>query len=201
MRINDQLNLVLPIRSDDKGVVIQAYHAPISREVFEANYRVLAATKAYLSSKGAHFLMGSGPRIAALTLRDEGRKDALQRGEIDKDGKPKEDAVEAFLLEIKRLTSVFAPGPNGWEVVPIDVAIQRDVIDTEDWREAESALVFFTLQHALATRAEKVELIKATALLMKAACTSSTPMEYLNSLRTSTSSAATEVKVDLSVPS
>lgn len=213
MKINESLNLVVPLVServtrivDGKEVAedvvrVHGYHIPISREVFEANYRILAATKAYLYSNGAQFLMVSGPRIASLTLRDEARKDAVQRGDVDKDGKPSEAAADALLQEIKRLTTILAPGAQGWEPIPVDSAIQRGIIDAEDWREAESSLVFFTFQSALATKAERTGTTKATASLLKAVSTSSSLMEFAASLPTSTSDAPTETKAVSSLPS
>lgn len=201
MRINEELKLVIPLPSDDAGITLHAYHTPISREVYEAHYRVLAATKAYLASNGVNFQFGTGPRIATLTLRDEGRRNAMQRGNVDKNGKPIEADTDAFLLEIRRLTTILAPGPNGYETLPIDTAIQRGLIDEEDWRETESFLVFFTLQYALALKSEKTETAKAMASLVKAVITSSSPMDFLNSLRTSTKGEASAASADSLVPS
>ena len=201
MKINENLNLVVPVVSDDKGIIVRGYHTPISREVFEANYRILAATKASLSSKGTHFLMGSGPRIASLTLRDEGRQDAESRGDFDAKGNPTDGGAEALLLEIKRLTTIMAPASHGWEFLPIDTAINQGVIDEDDWREAESAIVFFTAHSALAKKADRAGIMRATTSLLKASTTSLPPMEFANSLLTSTTNDASEGKVASSVPS
>jgi hypothetical protein len=200
MRINEQLNLVIPLMADDGSITSHVYHMPVSREVFERHYRVLSATHDYLASKGTHFRFSTGPRIATLTLKDEGRRDAVQRGYVDKDGKVSEAETDAFLLEIRRLTTILAPGPNGYETLPIDTAMQRGLLDEEDWRETESILVFFTLQYALAPRAQKAEMARVVASLMKAATTSSTPMEFLNSLPTLTKVASIAAQEDSSVP-
>lgn len=201
MKINEKLNLVLPVVSDDKGVVVRGYHVPISREVFEASFRILAATKASLSSKGSYFLMDSGPRIATLTLRDEGRQDAAERGDFDAKGNPGDGGAEALLLEIKRLTTIMAPTSNGWDFLPVDTAIQQGILDEDDWREAESAIVFFTAHSALAKKADRAGVTRATTSLLKASTTSLPPMEYANSLLTSTTAEATEGKAVSSVPS
>lgn len=201
MQINESLNLVFPIRSDDKGPIIYAYHSPISRDVFEANYRILSATKSALSSKGAHFLMDAGPRIAALTLRDEGRKDAADRGEFDPQGKPLDGGAEALSVELKRLTTVLLPSASGWENVPVDAALSRGSIDPEEWKEAESALVFFTCHYALASRANRTVVAQATASLLGGSSTSSSITEWIASSTTLIKNDASEPKAALSVPS
>ncbi|MDE1854691.1 MAG: hypothetical protein KGI38_13345, partial [Thaumarchaeota archaeon] len=98
MKLNEAINLVVPVGER------QAYHTPISREVFEANYRILAATKAALSGKGVMYQMDAGPRIAALAMRDEGKRDAEDRGSVDDAGHPRDEMTPALLAEIKRLT-------------------------------------------------------------------------------------------------
>ena len=180
MKLNEALNLVLPVGE------CQAYHTPISREVFEANYRILAATKAQLSSKGIYYQMDAGPRIAGLTLRDEGKKDAEDRGRVDDKGQPLDELTPALLGEIKRLTVILCPSPSGFDLKPVDQAIQGGHIDLDDWREAESAIVFFTCLCSLAPKASRAEIARATAGLLKASITSQPPMEVAASLRTLT---------------
>lgn len=201
MHINDSLNLVFPIRSDEKGVRVYGYHTPISNEVFEANFIILAATKASLTSKGIHYLMDSGPRIAALTLKSEARKDAQERGDMDKDGEPSAASAHALLAELKRLTMIVAPTPNGWDSVPVETAIAQGVIDKDDWAEAEAALTFFTCHYALTKRSERRKVIPATASVLMGSSTSSTLSEFLGSLQTSTQDAPIEEKAGSSVPS
>lgn len=200
MKIADNLNLTIPLRADEKGTTVHGYHTPISREVFAENYRILAATKASLASKGVHYLMGSGPRIAALTLRDEGKKDALDRGDVDASGKPSDGGAKALLEEIKRLTVILCPSASGWTMLPIDAAISQGVIDEDDWQEGESAIVFFTAHWALASKAEKAKVANATASALKGSITSSSATEFIGSLPTSTSSATTAAKAVSSVP-
>lgn len=199
MRIDEKLNLVIPLSSDDKGASVHVYHTPISREVYEQHYRVMAATQAYIASKGIRFQFGIGPRIATLTLKEEGLREAAQRGEVDKDGKPIDKATDALLLEIRRLTTILAPGSNGYETLPIDTAIQRGVLDEDDWRETESILVFFTFQYALEQKSKRRDMAQAIASVTKAVITSSTPMEFLNSLLTSMKVASTAAQEDSSV--
>ncbi len=182
MKINESLNLVVPVRSDDKGTIIHAYHSPISREVFEANYRVLAATKSSLTAKGVHFLMDTGPRIASLTLRDEGKKDAADRGELDARGNPLDGGASALEAEIKRLTTILAPSPTGWKNLPVDIAIAQGVIDAEEWDEAASGIAFFTCHFAMAPRANRKRIADATASVLQGSITSSSLSEFVASL-------------------
>jgi hypothetical protein len=193
--INDALNLVIPVRSNDSGVEIYAYHTPISREVFEANYRPLAAAKSALSAKGVYYMMDAGPRIAALTLRDEGKKDAQDQGDAGDGG------VSALLGEIRRLTMILAPSGGSWNMLPVDSAIAQGLIDADEWNEAESAIVFFTFHSALSRKADRARVATATASVLKGWSTSSSAMEYIGSLPTLTSTAATAAKVVSSVPS
>lgn len=184
MKINDQLHLVVPVLEGPPS--ISAFHTPISREVFEANYRILAATKAALAAKGPHYQAMSGPQIARLVLLDEGRREALEQGDEEGDA-----GASATLNEIKRLTMILAPGDNGWERLPVDAAMARGLLDDEDWDEALSQLVFFTCHYWLAKKSEREAVMEATANLLAASLTPSSVTAYCASLPTSTESDST----------
>ena len=201
MRIDEKRNLVLPVvtekvtrpvtkKVDGKDVTenvtedvvrVHAFHTPISREIFELNYRVLASTKSSLAGKGSHYLMSAGPRIAAMALKDEGRKDAIARGSFDEHGNVIDNETQGFLLEIKRLTVLLCAGQNGWEMLPVDAAIAAGKIDSEDWEEVASSIVFFSCHYAMARKADRETTAKATASLLGAELTSSSPMEFVAS--------------------
>jgi len=192
MKVNDKLNLVIPITEGPP--VVSAFHTPISREVFEANYRILAATKASLASKGLHYQAVTGPQIAALALKEEGRKEAEAH---DADG----DAGATQLLEeMKRLTVVLAPGDQGWDKLPVEAAINADVIDKEDWEEVAAQLVFFTCHYWLTKKSDRRGMMDTTASLLDASVTHFTVTDYCDSLRTSTKDADSTRKTS-SVPS
>jgi hypothetical protein len=194
MKIDEQRNLCLPIvtetitkKVDGKDVTeeivkLWAFHTPISRAIFEQHYRVLAATKSVLASKGAHYLWSSAPRIAALTLRDEGMKDAAARGSFGEDGKPKDDETPALIAELKRLTMVLCPGHHGWDMLPVDAAISSGKLDAEDWEEEASAIVFFTCNYAMARKADRETTAMAYASPIGASITSSSATEFAGSL-------------------
>lgn len=202
MQINDALNLVIPLQRDGDGnITVYGYHTPISREVFEANYAILASTKAALFSKGLAYAADVGPRIAALKLRDEARAEAISKGDVDANGEPRIVAATALLAEMRRLTMALVPGDNGWEMIPAEIAVSRKAIDAEDWREAESGLVFFTCAYAMAPRANRAKMAEGLASVLGGLITSSPLTEYAASLRTSTQAETTAKPVASSVPS
>jgi hypothetical protein len=212
MKIDENRNLVIPVATErvttkvdgkdvsEDVVRMYAFHTTISRAVFDANYRVLAATKSAMAAKGKHYLMSAGPRIAALTMRDEGLRDAESRGDFDDNGQPKDDATRAFFAEIKRLTTILCPGPNGWEYLPVDSAINSGKIDLEDWQEVEASIVFFSCHVAMARKADRQIISQVTASLLNSSITSLALTEFAASLPNSTAVAATTVKPS-SIPS
>jgi hypothetical protein len=194
MKINDDLKLVLPLREDAKGVQVYAYHTPISREIFEANYRLLAATKAELLVKGMPYFMGVGPTIATLALMDEAKKDSIALNNLDHEGKPDCRTAKALLEDLKRLTVVLVPTENGYKDMPIDAAISSKKIDMEEWLEVQANIVFFTCCYSLVKNSDKQAIAISAASHMMGLVTSSAPMEFINSLPTSTTEETSESK-------
>lgn len=194
MKIDDNLNLVLPVREDE----LYVYHTPISKEVFEINYKALAAVKGELSSKGTAYQMLSGPSIAALTYKDEVRK--MFSDQMDASGADR--VINAFFAELRRLSMVLVAGANGYEMKPIDAAIKSGALDADDWGEVESSLVFFTCHYWLTKRAQRAALANATASLLQGYVTSSAISELADSLPKSTNAETSETveKAASSVP-
>ena len=184
MRLNDALNLVLSVRTDGNGnPILFAHSTPISREVFEANFRVISATYAEIFEHGIKYAVMAGPRIAALALVDHGKKEqaanVLDEGQGD-------NPAESLIAEIKRLTSIICPGENGWETLPVDVAIQRKRIAPDDWTDLLGNLVFFTCASAMAKRDAKRAIMEVIASSMRASIVSLNCTEYAASLPKST---------------
>ncbi|MHB8388152.1 MAG: hypothetical protein ACYDBH_01065 [Acidobacteriaceae bacterium] len=181
MKIDDKYRIVIPIGRDSAGnAILNVYSTPISREVFEANYRILSATHAALLTPGLAKAAMIAPRIASLRLRDEGARDAADRGEEGDSG------ASALLAEIKRLTLLLTYDNTGWNMFPVDAAIAQGVIDGEDWREVESALVFFTCSFYMVHRRDRKVIMETIAEILRGSITSFEPMEYAASLQTST---------------
>jgi hypothetical protein len=217
--IDESLNVVFPVvteivtrKEKDKEsgeerdvhesiVRIHAFHAPVSKAVFDQNFALLASTKAAMEGKGRQYLMSAGPRIAALTLRAEGLRDAEDRGRVDDKGNPKDDEVKAFFAELRRLTTILCPGHGGWEMLPVDLAISGGKIDAEDWEEVESAIVFFTCHYSMAKKADRKRISQATASFLKASTTPSPLSVWIASLPSSTPAATSAHKAASSVPS
>lgn len=176
--------------------VVWAYHTPIGRAIFEANYRALSAANMTIFSKGTGFAAESGPIIATLALRDAARADALEAG-LGISGDP----ATPLLAEIKRLTLVLAPSANGYEPVPVDVAIGRGAIDAEDWAGAESAIVFFTCGSWLVRREYRDLKRSALAAVLRGSITSSPVTAFAASLPTSTKLATSAPLIQSLVPS
>jgi hypothetical protein len=173
MQITDSLNLTIPF-----GNGLTAYHTPVSRAIYEANYAVLHATLAAMGRKGAHYLRASGPSIAHLVLKDEGKRDAAERGE--------EDRTPALLGEIKRLTNILAPSGAGYDLLPVDTAISAGKVDEEDWEEVVASIVFFTCLVQTAKKSDRTMVAASVALIVDGSITSSAPMAFAASLQTST---------------
>ena len=186
VRLDSALRLVFPLRvGEDGSVLVQGYHTPISTETFEANYRMLAATKAAIFGQGPRYAYEVGAAIAALRLRDEARRDALERGDVTPEGIPVTAGADALLADMRRLTAVAVPGAGGWETVPVDLAIKRQHIDAEDWREAESGLVFFSCVYFMTRRAQRATIASLVASVMQGSTTSLSLTEWTASLPTS----------------
>lgn len=191
MQINDKLNLVLPLRRDAAGAIsVYGYHTPISREVFVANFRMLSATKAELFAKGRTYAGEVGPQIAGLLLRDEARRDAVRIGDIEE--ATNAFAAKAFFAELRRLTMVMAGSENGWEPIPLDIALSKGLIDAEDWGEAESGLVFFTALFCLCPKAARAKMMEGLAERLGGSGTALPLSEYADFLRKLTQTANSE---------
>ncbi len=205
MQVNAALNLALPIRfaeapdpnNEQKRIqtpTMWVYHTPISMEVFDANYRMIAAAKHAIFGKSVGYAMETGPRIARLALLDAAKLDAAEHGSD-------EDSGIALLAELRRLTLVLAASERGFEPVPSDVAVQRSIIDKDEWLEVESAIVFFTCAYAMARRSGREAVARSMALLWGGSMTSLPPMEFVASLKTSTSAETSGASTPSSQPS
>lgn len=167
--LNRKLNIVLSVDTE-KGPV-HIHSTPISREIFEDNYLVIsrAFTQVYTHGLGPV----TGPRVAALLLRDEAKKlDMWERTQ------------QSLIAEIHRLTNVIAPGENGWEQYPFNVAKTRGILDADAAGEVENCLVYFTCASSVHLRAELTVALEGLSTLWGAQTTLLNVTEYLRSLPT-----------------
>jgi hypothetical protein len=87
-----------------------------------------------------------------------------------------------LIAEIYRLTNVIAPGDNGWETYPFNVAKQRGVLDGDQAAEVENCIVYFTCASSIHLRAELSVAMDGLSTLWSAQTTSSNVTEYMRSL-------------------
>jgi hypothetical protein len=179
--ITDDLNIVIPVSE-----TCRAYHTPISEEVFEASFRVIAATHAALFSQGVEYSQSVGTRIAALTLKDEGERLAKKREE------PGDFGATAVLADIRRLTNILAPTKSGWDMFPVEAALEQNIISAENWKEAEAALIFFTCPYVIARPKQREGIAKAISGILGGLVTSLNITDYIDSLATSTKAEPTK---------
>lgn len=184
MKIDKQLNLVLPVYTEEK-VTAYVHSAPIGRPVFERHFRLISRAFNEIFSQG-HGIMG-GPRIAALLIKTIATEQGNWEGT---------DGVERTLIEeIRRLTNVVSPDTTGrWETLPLMEALNSGVISEDDFHEIENALSFFTVGSHMLHKTE-IRGVMASALgIWSAQLTSLNTTEFMNSLQTSTPPAPTGPK-------
>lgn len=182
MKIDKNLNLVVPVESEHGDIFF--HHTPILRETFQRYHFVLAATFTRLLEAGMQM---TGAAIAAMTLEEVSRE--MMRWEPEEKNKQADAGVfvkSGFMDEIERLTTVLILGEKGWEPVPVNVAINRDLIDDMDWQEAKQRIVFFTLICGMTRKAVKEDLLTILNESWQTQTTSSTCSEFAASLPTST---------------
>lgn len=192
MQISRALNLVLPIPRGDTTIYLHSM--PISYEVFRANHKIISTAYFEVMREGPEYAAGVAPMVAAMALEDAGKMVAERAGGTGDGG------VRSLLAEIQRLSCIIAPSDNGYETLPINVALQRGTITQEDWREVENALVFFILISAMTRRSAVETFLNMMLPMFNALTTSLNPTEYFASLPTLTPAGVTPLRVASSGP-
>jgi len=179
MRLNERLNLVIPIYDTDDRVKAYVHSVPLSREAFEAHYLLIAKTFAAIHAGGLGEV--AGPRVAAMVLRDVARRERDEEGAV------------ALTSEVRRLTNVLAATPTGWDRVPYEEVVTRKALDDDDLSEVENALIFFMVASAMHRRRILREVLPGAASLWGAQTSPSDFTVFAASLGTSTQVAHTGV--------
>ncbi|HET8689767.1 MAG TPA: hypothetical protein VFM18_24445 [Methanosarcina sp.] len=181
MKINKQLNLVVPIDSEEGEIYF--YSSPIHREVFKKYSLVICKAFTELLQNG---LETTGAQIAANHLEEV----AISMGKWEGEHGVKNGLME----EIARLTNVLVLTDEGWDTVPVNLALSRGFISEDDWEEAKQRIVFFTLVSVMTPPAVRNDL----CLIMNSTWGTQTglwtAMEFINSLQTSTNAKNTKKK-------
>lgn len=183
MRIDKRLNLIVPVYDDDgQNVVAYVHSTPLAAEFVDRHFLLLAQTFGQVFSQGLG--RTSGPFVAMRLLRHI----AQNTGQWENPDKSPGDA-QLLINEIRRVTMVLVPGDNGWQQVPLQVAIERKFLNDEDRAEVENAIVFFIAGCATLPRSQRAEMLKPAAELWGAQLSSSTCTEFAAFLKTSTAAA------------
>lgn len=182
IRIDEQLNLVLPIDRSD-GAVIWLHAAPISREVFQQHWLVLSKT---FMGMVAHELTGL-PQLCGNMLRQMAESLNVWDGPA---------GVSMTLLpEIRRLANVVVPGgtngASGWQPMPLDEAVRRKMVDPEDADQIEGVLIFFSAAWRLLPRKDRATRTAGAVSVLDASIRSQPLSDFVASLPTLTETAST----------
>lgn len=192
MRIDKNLNFTFPIET--LSGTMHVYSVPIGRNVFEQYYAELGAvfTKCFSSDDAKHIAL-TAPQLAYP---------ALKRASIDAGTWDKPSGVKNGLIqEIVRLTSVAMVSGKGWETLPMDVALKRNLLDEDAEAEVLSNLVFTCAISKVAPKALAGTFLEMASSLRSWQFTSLDFTEYLNSLKTLTAIEPTKKKTSRVVSS
>lgn len=187
MKIDRNLNLVMQLETEKNGKVY-IHSSSISRSVFEQFYLELGKvfSQCFDSVNQAHLAL-SAPQLAYPALKSIAQK----AGNWDSAGGVKFGLVN----EIIRLTNVLISGNNGWEQMPLDVAVKRELLDEDEEAEVLSSLVFFTAISKVAPKDLKNSFLEMAGALRSWELTSLDCMEYQNGLPILTKKEPTGKKV------
>jgi len=191
MKINKKLNLVIPVETDNGGT-LYVHSTPISREVFDTYFLVLSKTFAAIHGEGLGMI--AGPRVAALILKKISTDMGIWEGETG--------VQRGLVNEMHRLTNVLVLGERGWETVPYDEAITKELITQDDAAEVDNAVTFFIVSSAMHKRVMVEAMVAGAARLWGGQTSSLNCTEYASSLPTSIVTGNSGVTAKpLSVPS
>ena len=174
MKIDRNLNLVMQVQTDKKGTVF-IHSSSISRSVFEQFYLELGKvfSQCFDSINQAHLAL-SAPQLAYPALKAISK----QAGNWDGAGGVKFGLVN----EIIRLTNVLVSGERGWESIPFDTAVKREVLNEDEEMETLSSLVFFTAISKVAPKDLKNSFLEMAGALRSWELTFSECTEYMSGL-------------------
>jgi len=185
MRLDKNLNLIFP--HDLTTGTGYVYSMPISRNVFEVYYAELGHVFTQcISSNDSKYIGITAPQLALPALK----KYAKDIGNWDTPNGVKNGLIN----EMIRLTSIGFVGKNGWETLPMDIAIKRKIVDEDIESEVLSNLVFTCAISKVAPRGLSVGFLEMAGSPREWQSTSSNFMEFLNSLPTLTTEEVTTKK-------
>jgi len=174
VKIDRNLNLVMQVQTEKNGLVY-IHSSSISRSVFEQFYLELGKvfSQCFDSVNQAHLAL-SAPQLAYPALKSIAQK----AGNWDGAGGVKFGLVN----EIIRLTNVAVSTEQGWETIPFDIAVKKEVLNEDEEAEALSSLIFFTAISKVAPKDLKSSFLEMAGALRNWELTYLDCTEYMNGL-------------------
>jgi len=174
LKIDRNLSLVMQVQTEKNGLV-HIHSTSISRSVFEQFYLELGKvfSQCFDSINQAHLAL-SAPQLAYPALKSI----ATKAGNWDGAGGVKFGLVN----EIIRLTNVAISTEHGWETIPFDTAVKKEILNEDEEAEALSSLIFFTAISKVAPKDLKNSFLEMAGALRNWELTFSDCTEYMNGL-------------------
>ncbi|WP_213322326.1 hypothetical protein [Klebsiella aerogenes] len=168
MKIARNMNFVLPVETDMGPGYVHA--TPISKEVYRQHFFILSKTFSAIFSEGLGVV--AGPRVAYLMLEKICQDERIWDGATG--------VKNTLVNEIIRLSNLVYPvDGKGWDTVPLEVAIEREVIDPD---EALGELVFFTCVSSINKPPQAKAVMEQVGGMWGSAISSLTLTEWIASL-------------------
>lgn len=170
MKISRKMNLIVPVETELGTCYIHS--TPISKEVYREHFFILGKTYATIFSENFGTL--TGPRVSYLMLERLSKMENAWEGE--------RGVRNTLVNEIIRLSSLVYPVQGkGWENQPLDVALEREIVDVYDVMDE---LVFFTCVSSI-NKPNQAKGVMSTANGLWGSQTTLLPlMEWITSLPT-----------------
>lgn len=177
MQIDKKLNLVITLDRDDTKLYVHS--TPISREVFNIYFKVIAKSFTEMYQLGVM----AAPRVAALTIRQVAADFGMAEGPA---------GIQGLFNEIERLTTVLVPGNNGWETITLSMAKGRKLITEDEYEEVINSVSFFTVVSMMHQRSQIASILSLMHNLWGSQSTLLNVLEFSGSLPTSTVTAISQ---------
>ncbi len=188
MKIDKNLNLVI-----EKSDSLHVHHALIPYSLYKQNYLLISKIATHIGINNLFItapttalfmlndLTGADLDLANCTMQDIGLLDAEQ---VDI---PFVKKAFTLVSELKRLTNVLTTESGSWQHIPLVEALQRNLINDQNFDEIMSAVIFFTVSSYSQIGLNQEKLMNAYGLRSS----SLNCVELLDSLRTQIGTVAT----------
>lgn len=165
------LHLVIPLEREG-GAKVYVHSTPVDRAVYDRYWRAIETAYCDLMMGP---MRGRAYRLAMRALRQTAADDGMPA-----------DVLSGLVEEIKRLTNVTAPTPQGWQTLPLTQAVAAGLLDEEEADQVENNIAFFTCYWHTTDRVERARTQDGLAKALAAQMSPLDCTEHANSLRTST---------------